>query len=218
MDFCLSPNIHFCLLGETAVILDEARDRYFQLTGEPAAALQSLARGRAAAATSLDRLADLNIIKRDQTDAREVRPTQCISPNSSLLESGAAPTKGNWLITAEISMRLASAVISLRQRGFQKTLRAAKMSAAGARQTDEGSIEEASLEFDEARRNIPLAPSCLRDSLALLAFLRRRGHTARLVIGVKLNPFGAHCWVQSGEMALNELLERARAYTPIRVV
>jgi hypothetical protein len=35
------------------------------------------------------------------------------------------------------------------------------------------------------------------------------------VIGVKLNPFAAHCWLQVGDVVLNDLPERVAAFTPI---
>lgn len=48
--------------------------------------------------------------------------------------------------------------------------------------------------------------------------LSRRRTTASLVIGVKVSPFGAHAWVQDGEVVLNDFVDVARIYTPILVV
>lgn len=59
---------------------------------------------------------------------------------------------------------------------------------------------------------------CLQDSLALTNYLAAESALARWVIGVKIRPFGAHSWVQSGPTVLNDLSEHVRRYTPILVV
>jgi hypothetical protein len=59
---------------------------------------------------------------------------------------------------------------------------------------------------------------CVHDSLTLLAFLASEGLFPRWVIGVRTAPFGAHSWVQSGGMVLNDLHEHVRRYRPILVV
>jgi hypothetical protein len=63
-----------------------------------------------------------------------------------------------------------------------------------------------------------MASNCLRDSIALLRFLIRRGVAAELVIGVKLYPFAAHCWVQQGPLILNDNLGGAAGFAPILVL
>jgi hypothetical protein len=59
---------------------------------------------------------------------------------------------------------------------------------------------------------------CLNDSLALIHFLATQGHFPRWVIGVRVQPFGAHSWVQSGDLVLNDSPENVRHYRPILVV
>jgi hypothetical protein len=74
------------------------------------------------------------------------------------------------------------------------------------------------MRFLQARRLLPFAPNCLRDSLALMEFMAKAGSQATLVFGVKLDPFAAHCWVQSGDMLLNDILDRVERFTPVRIV
>jgi len=38
------------------------------------------------------------------------------------------------------------------------------------------------------------------------------------VFGVKLNPFSAHCWVQAGDIVLNDAIDHVTIHTPILVV
>ena len=74
------------------------------------------------------------------------------------------------------------------------------------------------LRFAAARKAAPIPRSCLLDSLALIAQLARRSIPSELVFGVKLDPFAAHCWVQSGELLLSDRLEEIERFTPVRLV
>lgn len=62
---------------------------------------------------------------------------------------------------------------------------------------------------------LPLEGECLLRSAMLVSFLRRSGLAADWVFGVRLWPFNAHCWVQAGDVCLNDDVERLWAYTPI---
>ena len=70
--------------------------------------------------------------------------------------------------------------------------------------------------FIAARRLVPYAPNCLTDSLALVRWLGRSG--ALLVFGVKLEPFAAHCWVQFGNLLLNDRADTVTQFRPVRVI
>ncbi len=59
---------------------------------------------------------------------------------------------------------------------------------------------------------------CLFDSVCLFNFLAQYSFYPRLVFGVMSEPFRAHCWLQEGEAALNDSVERVRAYAPIMCV
>lgn len=59
---------------------------------------------------------------------------------------------------------------------------------------------------------------CLLDSLTLAQFLLRRRISATLVLGIETSPFGAHAWVQIGDVVINDSVEVVRRYTPILVV
>lgn len=63
-----------------------------------------------------------------------------------------------------------------------------------------------------------LRAACLLDSLTLLHFLSTDGIHPDWVFGVKTEPFDAHCWVQEGEVVLNDLPDRVRQYSAILVV
>lgn len=71
------------------------------------------------------------------------------------------------------------------------------------------------------RQLLPWAPFpgvCLYRSFYLLAFLRRRGLDATWMFGVQTWPFEAHCWLQTGDLVLDDRVDRVRAFTPIMAV
>jgi hypothetical protein len=63
-----------------------------------------------------------------------------------------------------------------------------------------------------------LRSACLLDSLTMVHFLGAEGIHPNWVFGVKTEPFDAHCWVQDGEVVLNDAPDRVRQYSPILVV
>jgi Transglutaminase-like superfamily len=59
---------------------------------------------------------------------------------------------------------------------------------------------------------------CLKDSEVAARFLQMGGHDPSVVFGVKLNPFGAHCWVQDQSCVVNDSHVRVSHYEPIMVI
>lgn len=72
--------------------------------------------------------------------------------------------------------------------------------------------------FQTLRLYYPRPYLCMFDSLALLHFLARYGIFPQWVYGVKLEPFAAHCWVQAGDLLINDVIDNVRDYTPIMSV
>ena len=72
--------------------------------------------------------------------------------------------------------------------------------------------------FAHSRLIRTAADRCLPRSIALALCLAARGVCAHVVIGVKLRPFGAHCWVQADGQTLNESVAEVHRYQPILVI
>lgn len=72
--------------------------------------------------------------------------------------------------------------------------------------------------FQLARLLRSAADRCLPRSIALALCLARHQCRVHVVLGVKLAPFAAHCWVQSRDEVLNDEMEEVRRYTPILVL
>lgn len=87
-----------------------------------------------------------------------------------------------------------------------------------ARPSSPTRVIERSLAFAAWR---PLASGkdrCLCDSLALSMYLGCDGKDVDWVFGVSAPFFLAHCWLQLGDLVLNDSIEHTRQYAPIMIV
>lgn len=74
---------------------------------------------------------------------------------------------------------------------------------------------------DAFRRLLPAMPwvgACLFQSWLLLNFLKRGGHDATWVFGVRTWPFAAHCWLQVDDICLTDAPEALSAYHPVLAI
>lgn len=69
--------------------------------------------------------------------------------------------------------------------------------------------------FAASRPFVPARRACVPDSLALASCLWRRGASADVFFGVRLDPFAAHCWVQAGSILLSDPLDIVSEFTPV---
>jgi Transglutaminase-like superfamily len=72
--------------------------------------------------------------------------------------------------------------------------------------------------FEHSRLIRTAADRCLPRSIALAMCLLANGVRSHVVIGVKLGPFAAHCWVQADGEALNESVAEVQRYQPILAI
>ena len=80
-----------------------------------------------------------------------------------------------------------------------------------------GAVEEAARRFLRFSPWLPIEGECLVRSAMLVAWLKSSSLQADWVFGVRLWPFAAHCWIQAGDVCLNDDVERLVAFTPIMV-
>ncbi|SNS88038.1 Transglutaminase-like superfamily protein [Sphingomonas laterariae] len=207
----LRPDLHVAIANDRPVFLDVAADRYFCLGGAlEQAFLAWFDRPRTAPAKAL---VEAGILV-DGTRSLATPPID--PPRSSLCEAGNTPLPDavRWYRVAWLVARrhwetnhhpLAVSLERLQRRRSNHARRPPP------------AIPDIWASYRRHRRTIPIAYSCLLDSLALLDFLGAFGHDARLVIGVTLDPFLAHCWVQKSDLLINDRLGHVGAFTPILV-
>lgn len=83
---------------------------------------------------------------------------------------------------------------------------------------DPGEVASVMGGFIRARTFLPEHDRCLARSMAVFAACVDRHQEVNLIIGVRLHPFAAHCWVQQHDMVVNDMCDHVRHYRPILVV
>lgn len=227
MHYRLREDLSCCDVDGHLIFLDVAQDRYFKLTGALEDAMRRFQAHGDVASTLVESLAAAQILVEAPNFNACTTLTNIRRPTWSAIEQPL--TTANRIGMAIVFEVMATVWLTRRQlktRALKTNLD--KASAYRSRKTGahevatptdpEDNLLQANWQFARARRYVPIEPICLLDSLSLLRFLSRRGLSANIVFGVTPEPFAAHCWVQAGDVVLNETLSDANAHTPIRKV
>jgi hypothetical protein len=224
MAYQLREHLYACVIGEHAVFLDVEADRYFRLPEPLERAFVAHTAGPGDEPPPA-LLAHRILVSAGSRDDRPCRGHVDAPSRSALEMPDRAAGSGIGAIPEALAL-LWSCRRALRTDRFQRVLERTARERdqrcdASPRLPDpkhEQALLRATRAFLRARPYLPIAPCCLPDSLALTRFLLRRGLHARIVFGVTCEPFSAHCWVQVGDIALNETVGYARMHTVIRVL
>lgn len=224
MYYKISEDLTCCDVDGHLVFLDIAQDRYFRLAHH----LESEVRRSLASGSIPPQLCEQLAPRTTSADkdlgACVLARIQPASLSALELPPANAIVRLNVEIIIEVIVIVCWIHIRLRTRTLKSVINDAiaykskKRGRLEAMPTPENDVLHAALRFIHARRYVPIEPTCLLDSLALLRFLSRRGFSANLVFAVTPEPFAAHCWIQSGDAVLNETLSDANAHTPIRAI
>ena len=215
-DLCLPEHVCFCEIGEQRIFLDLLADRYFSLPPPLDAAFGATVRGNEPGAPSeVDALRRLGLLVTSPA-GRPIEPTCHPRPDRSFVEEADFFGGAVLPVLAEVLVHVVRARRVVKRKRLTAALAASQRRPPGL-YTSHDRRDRAVGAFLRARSLVPIAPNCLYDSLALRRFLQRRGIGVDLVIGVKLHPFAAHCWVQDETAVLNDSLGSARDFVPILV-
>lgn len=219
----LRDDLSFCRIGEQLVFLDIGTDRYFRLPGALEHTMLAYLAQDPVSELEISSLVERGLlVERSQSTAG---PQPSVMPVArSAMETPIPARRPQLFELLEVLALVLSTRLALKRTPLSKILgslsagaqrrRAQQSSVAGLEQrlTDAASV------FRHARVCVPVEMRCLLDSVALARFLHRRQLDARIVFGVALDPFSAHCWVQAGDLVLNDTVGNVHAHTPIRVV
>lgn len=227
MRYRLREDLSCCDVDGHLIFLDTAQDRYFKLADPLEKAVRRFQAYEDVASTLLEDLVTARILVKAPGLETHTAIADIRRPTLSAIEHPIAITghRPSPTVVFEVMVIIWSTRRQLKARALKTNLDEA--SAYRDRKTSapevaiptalEDKLLQASWQFANARRYVPIEPICLLDSLALLRFLSRRGLPANIVFGVTWEPFAAHCWVQAGDIVLNETLSDANAHTPIRM-
>jgi hypothetical protein len=139
-----------------------------------------------------------------------------------LLETGGITSCRPWRYAAAFLASCAWADISLRHLPLERIISQIRRwksdGRCGSEALEHRRTPELITSFIKLRPLYPRDYLCMFDSLSLLRFLQHFHITASWVFGVCAEPFAAHCWLQSGSVALNDTPARVSIYKPIMAV
>lgn len=220
--YALPDHCSFCVVDGRTIFLDLRSDRYIEVDLATRSALSRCCDATEALEDSspeVERLQRLGLIVRSQNPATLAAVAAKV-PTRSLRDERSRLPQRAWPLVPEVFALLGRSRRILKRRGIEAAVKEVQRRNAGIpqRPRSDGELVAAAERFRAARRLIPIKPNCLLDSLTLSIFLARRGQRAHLVFGVKLDPFAAHCWLQTTDSILNDGADTVTAFTPVLVV
>lgn len=206
----------YCEVGDRLVFLDTIADRYFCLHVEAEAEFRKLASAGDPASASQPLKSTgpfvgmCGVLPRRCAEACAVRQGLLDRP----------PVAAGLLATTQAIVRLQQARLRFTLLGLASALasftEAKRRSAARPASADD--LTAALAGFRAAERMVSTHDLCLSHSYAIARHLLGRGIDADLIVGVRLGPFAAHCWVQHRDWLVNDRLDTVGTFTPILVL
>ena len=229
--YVLREDLSFCDAGGRLVFLDIASDRYLRLPPALEATLVAYLSAEPPAALDLTELVERKILVDRPSGSRSNSTPSTEAPRRSAMENPFHVRPVRMSEVFEIFAIVLHTRLKLKRRPFREVLDIladGKLSPTNCIQTSQASpthehehehrIIDAAAVFRRIRLYVPVGMRCLVDSVAMARFLRRRSLHAHVVFGVAVDPFSAHCWVQAGDLVLNDTLGNVTSHIPIRVV
>lgn len=213
--YALREGLTFCRVDGRFIFLDLPRDRYFCLSPTADQAFLDVTAGDSpmwVAAALRD-----GLLRETAHDTPPVACTPPALPRASLHDSH---DMVSWTRVLGALTRRSASRAWLRARPLEAVLdrvQERKSSRADV-ELPEAQVSRLAAAYRRAGMLISAQDQCLATSLAVAWQLAGLGATPHLIIGVKLRPFQAHCWVQLGDVVVNDQLDAVRLFTPILVV
>jgi Transglutaminase-like superfamily len=240
--FHIAPHVFVCLTGDGSVLLDLKRDQYLGLgmmeTLWVASAVNAWPKpiwdglenspppDEGAVQQLLASLADAGILTRNAEDSVLVGRRAVIDMKTEWISIGDELEVESRITAAHVvnfAMAFAEARLSLALRPFEATVERVRLrKATRGRETEVCHALQVAAMVDVFRRLRPFIFAaegrCLLHALTLVNFLARCDFYPEWVIGVSTQPWGAHSWVQWGDLLLDTNPEKVCQFAPILVV
>lgn len=217
MGFALRSGVSFCAVGDRLLFLDVRADRYFCLGQSAEREFRLLLKtGSLTSDGALDRMLETGMLVEAEGESLPLPCRAALAPSNSLLEHP-LPNPRAWMQLAALQ-GLISTRLAVRLQPLQHVLQqlAARKARARLNQADRADvIREVAAAFDWTRTMMRSHDQCLPRSLAVAHRMASLGVESDFVMGVSLNPFAAHSWVQCGPSIVNDRLDAVRHFTPI---
>lgn len=213
----LRDGLSFCRLGERSLFLDLHADRYFGLSPAIDGAFGKLIDG---AGRGPDEDAALMRAQLVVPSAEDELPRPCDFPAPVEMASRLASAPPSRALILAVLARRAFWTFRLRHRPLAANLGALSRRKRSLVAKSIGPMAVARLveAYQRASLLVSSHDQCLATSMSLMSDLLSLGIRADLALGVKLNPFQAHCWVQLDGTVVSDELDAVRPFTPIHVI
>lgn len=211
MSYRVRHGLSYCVCEDRPIFLDVDAGRYFTLPAELCAPFAALMSGDGGVACrEIERLLALHVIE----NGRQV--PKALGPLSAPSREVARCPSLRWSAAALLTQGLA--IRHVRHLPLRRLFALETARRPVNRAATEEEIGRLRAAFDQVAGIFGEADQCLPRSIAFRRLALSCGQPSSLVIGVKIDPFGAHCWVQSGARLDSDSLERVRLFTPIHVI
>ncbi|OJU10327.1 MAG: hypothetical protein BGN86_15535 [Caulobacterales bacterium 68-7] len=207
----LSPDVHLARVGDDLVVLDARTNAYFCLPRAGAAVRWN---GRDVAFVDKG-LEDAFLGAGFLTSLKECDAAKTAPPAAGDLGVAVA----SRVRAGDVALILAAWLTmfaSYHGRPFGAVLQAARRQRrpASSRPPAPETVRLIAA-FERVLPWLPFQGVCFYRAFLLRRILHWRGVSAAWVFGVQTWPFQAHCWLQIGDLALDDTADRLAAYTPI---
>lgn len=219
MDYSIRENIYCCNCAGRIVLLDTQADRYFLVPEELGPALLRLWNREPTKEQDLrelGRLKSMGVVTVDRSPTLHDPSLSTIAPPTSELLAPERPRR-RWSDVARAAGYQLEAWLRIRTKPIAELL--IELSSTSCPSDNSKAVDVRLTLIASAFRATAgifrQHDQCLPRSIAFRRMCTANGLDTTLVIGVALDPFSAHAWVQAGGRVLNDSLEKVRCYTPI---
>ena len=215
MNNVLRDGLSFCRVGEQFVFLDISHGRYFALSGANNAAFADWLAGHKVQSDAQNQLLASGILIRSEAAEELNQGVNIDIPEMCLSHSAVA----EMAITLRAVVELTRAKASVKHDTLPDIIAALRLqpsptfAVAAFR-----AAERVSAALQRAGRIISTRDACLAKSISAMRMLSGRDSSAKMLFGVRLHPFIAHCWVQNEYGLITDHFDHVESFTPILVI
>jgi Transglutaminase-like superfamily len=215
MNNVLRDGLSFCRVGEQFVFLDISYGRYFVLSGANNATFADWLAGQKVQSDAQNQLLASGIFIRSEASDELNQGVNIDIPEMCLSHSAVAEMR--MTLRAVVELRRAKA--SVKRDKLPDIIAALRLEPSPTSAISAFRVaERVSAALQRAGRIISTRDACLAKSISAMRMLSGFDSSAKLVFGVRLHPFMAHCWVQNEYGLITDHFDHVESFTPILVI
>ena len=220
MDLQLREGLFHCCSGARAIFLDSATNRYFALPPQLERAFQKIRNKVSLIDHELqfaETLISCGVLSHAPSSVSVNWPQPIPPPIGDLPRFGIARPTASLILRAVYARLWARGFVN--RNGIGGLRRAFdRLSNQGPSLRSEGvdpRLAQLRSAFEIVDKLSSPRDQCLPRSLAMHRLAKRGGAKTQIILGVRTEPFAAHCWVEFEQQVVSGDFEQARLFTPI---